>query len=145
MAESQSDNSAPTCCFPHDLNSGAPLLGLSYLTPHPNPRPMTELLPLRKGQKLHEDIAQAHPYAFNMGSSRVIPLQDYKEAADLLIKGTRQKSYMTNRIRLCPSQRHTCQKNPGWLICPKELVPFTQLVKVRRGQLVLALPNIRFS
>ena len=27
----------------------------------------------------------------------------------------------------------------------KELVPFTQLVKVRRGQLVLALPNIRFS
>ena len=30
-------------------------------------------------------------------------------------------------------------------ISPKELVPFTQLVKVRRGQLVLALPNIRFS
>ena len=28
---------------------------------------------------------------------------------------------------------------------PKELVPFTQLVKVKRGQLVLALPNIRFS
>ena len=27
----------------------------------------------------------------------------------------------------------------------KELVPFTQLVKVRRGKLVLALPNIRFS
>ena len=25
------------------------------------------------------------------------------------------------------------------------MVPFTQLVKVRRGQLVLALPNIRFS
>ena len=28
---------------------------------------------------------------------------------------------------------------------PKELVPFTQLVKVRRGKLVLALPSIRFS
>ena len=28
---------------------------------------------------------------------------------------------------------------------PKELVPFTQLVKVMRGQVVLALPNIRFS
>ena len=27
----------------------------------------------------------------------------------------------------------------------KELVPFTQLVKARRGKLVLALPNIRFS
>ena len=27
----------------------------------------------------------------------------------------------------------------------KELVPFTQLVKVRRGKLVLALPSIRFS
>ena len=31
------------------------------------------------------------------------------------------------------------------LFLGKELVPFTQLVKVRRGQLVLALPNIRFS
>ena len=29
--------------------------------------------------------------------------------------------------------------------CIKELVPFTQLVKVRRGKLVLALPSIRFS
>ena len=85
MAESDSDNPAPTCCFPHDPISGAPLLGVSVLTPHPNPRPMTELLPLRKGQKLHEDIAQAHPYAFNMGSSRVIPLQDYKEAAEILM------------------------------------------------------------
>ena len=28
---------------------------------------------------------------------------------------------------------------------PKGLVPFTQLVKVRRGKLVLALPSIRFS
>ena len=28
---------------------------------------------------------------------------------------------------------------------PKELVPFTQLVKVRRGKLVLALLSIRFS
>ena len=27
----------------------------------------------------------------------------------------------------------------------KGLVPFTQLVKVRRGKLVLALPSIRFS
>ena len=27
----------------------------------------------------------------------------------------------------------------------KELVPFTQLLKVRRGKLVLALPSIRFS
>ena len=85
MAESESDNVAPTCCFPHDPTSGAPLLGVSNLTPHPNPRPMTELLPLRKGQ-LHEDIAQAHPYAFNMGGSRVIPLQDYKEAAEILME-----------------------------------------------------------
>ena len=43
-----------------------------------------------------------------------------------------------------------CQQGSGkFKICPrkdlKELVPFTQLVKVRRGKLVLALPNIRFS
>ena len=30
-------------------------------------------------------------------------------------------------------------------ILSKGLVPFTQLVKVRRGKLVLALPSIRFS
>ena len=30
-------------------------------------------------------------------------------------------------------------------VIPKELVPFTQLIKVRRGKLVLALPSIRFS
>ena len=86
MAESESDNAAPTCCFPHDPTSGAPLLGMSLLIPHPNPRPLPELLPLKKGQKLHEDIAQAHPYAFNMGGSRVIPLQDYKEAAEILME-----------------------------------------------------------
>ena len=31
------------------------------------------------------------------------------------------------------------------VVMTKELVPFTQLVKVRRGKLVLALPSIRFS
>ena len=41
---------------------------------------------MRKGEKLHEDIAQAHPYAFNMGSSRIIPLQDYKKAAEILME-----------------------------------------------------------
>ena len=85
MAESKSDIPARTCCFPHDPTTGAPLLGVSDLTPHPNPRLLPELLPLRKGQKLHEDIAQAHPYAFNMGSSRVLPLKDYKEAAEALM------------------------------------------------------------
>jgi len=34
------------------------------------------------------------------------------------------------------------QKNNFWSKGP---VPFTQLVKVRRGKLVLALPSIRFS
>ena len=86
MAESQSDNPAPTCCFPHDPTSRAPLLGVSVLTPHPNPRPLLELLPLKKDQKLHEDIARTHPYAFNLGSSRVIPLEDYKEAAEILME-----------------------------------------------------------
>ena len=33
----------------------------------------------------------------------------------------------------------------GYYAPSKELVPFTHLVKVRRGQLVLALPNIWFS
>ena len=35
--------------------------------------------------------------------------------------------------------------NNGFDCWTKGLVPFTQLVKVRRGKLVLALPNIRFS
>ena len=33
----------------------------------------------------------------------------------------------------------------GVVLVPKELVPFTQLVKVRGGNLVWALPSIRFS
>ena len=37
------------------------------------------------------------------------------------------------------------KEQPDHEVILKELVPFTQLVKVRRGQLVLALPNIRFS
>ena len=94
MADSENNQSIPIwpiwqrpiCCFPHSPTTGAPLLGVSDLTPHPNLTPLPELLPLRKGQKIHEDIARAHPYAFNMGSSRVIPLQDYKEAAAILME-----------------------------------------------------------
>ena len=62
------------------------MLGVSVLTPSPNPRPLPELLPLKKNQKLHEDMAKAHPYAFNMGATRVIPLKDYKEAGSTLME-----------------------------------------------------------
>ena len=31
-------------------------------------------------------MAKAHPYAFNMGGSRVIPLEDYKEAGSTLME-----------------------------------------------------------
>ena len=60
------------------------MLGVSVLTPSLNPRPLTELLPFSKGEKLQDEIVKAHPYAFNMGSSRI--LQDYKEAAKVLME-----------------------------------------------------------
>ena len=41
---------------------------------------------MKKDEKLHEEIAKAHPYAFNMGGTRVIPIQDYKEAAEALME-----------------------------------------------------------
>ena len=72
------------CCLPHDPATGASLLGVSVLTPSLNPRPLPELLPFMKGEKLQVEIVKAHPYAFNMGSSRI--LQDYKEAAKVLME-----------------------------------------------------------
>ena len=62
------------------------MLGVSVLTPSPNPRPLPELLPLKKDLKLHEEIAKAHPYAFNMGGTMVIPFQYYKEAGKVLME-----------------------------------------------------------
>ena len=71
--------SAPNCCLRHDPATGASLLGVSVLTPSPNPQPLPELLPLKKGQQLHEHMA-------NMGGTRVIPLKDYKEAGKGLME-----------------------------------------------------------
>ena len=62
------------------------MLGVSVLTPSSDPRPLPELLPLKKDEKLHEEMAKAHPYAFNMGATRVIPIQDYKEAGEALME-----------------------------------------------------------
>ena len=62
------------------------MLGVSALTPSPNPRPLPELLPLKKGEKLHEHMAKDHPYAFNFGASKVIPLEDYKEAGKTMME-----------------------------------------------------------
>ena len=62
------------------------MLGLSVLTPLPNPRPLPELLPLKNDHKLHEEMAKSHLYAFNMGATRVIPLQDYKDAGEALME-----------------------------------------------------------
>ena len=78
--------SASACCFPHDPANGSSLLGVSALTPCLNPRSLPELLPFRKGEKLEDGIVKAHPYAFNMGGTNVIPLRDYKEAAKVLIE-----------------------------------------------------------
>ena len=82
MAAKQSDD----CCLRHDPTTGASLLGVSVLKPSPNPRPLPELLPLKKDQKLHEEMAKAHPYAFNMGGTKIIPLHDYKEAGEALME-----------------------------------------------------------
>ena len=60
------------------------MLGPSLLTPSPNPRPLPDLLPFKKGEKLHDEMAKAHPYAFYMGATRVI--QDYKEAGEVLME-----------------------------------------------------------
>ena len=52
------------------------------------------------------------------------------------------------RIPFSDEQRLVLQQaySENWYISGgKELVPFTQLVKVRMGKLVLALPSIRFS
>ena len=62
------------------------MLGVSTLTPSPNPRPLPELLPLKKGEKLHEHMAKDHPYAFNFGATNVIPLEDYKEAGKTMME-----------------------------------------------------------
>ena len=35
--------------------------------------------PTTGGEKLHEEMAKAHRYAFNMGGSNVLQLEDYKE------------------------------------------------------------------
>ena len=62
------------------------MLGPSLLTPSPNPRPLPDLLPFKKGKKLHNEMAEAHPYAFDMGGSNVLPPQDYKEAGKVLME-----------------------------------------------------------
>ena len=77
---------ASNCCLNHDPTTGAPLLGLSLLTSSPNPRPLPELLPFKKGEKLHEEMSKAHGYAFNMGGSNVLQLEDYKEAGKILME-----------------------------------------------------------
>ena len=51
-------------------------------------------------------------------------------------------------LQCCPMPRYDCHFWPIYWFPSyptKELVPFTQLVKVRRGKLVLALPSIRLS
>ena len=60
------------------------MLGPSLLTPSPNPRPLPDLLPFKKGKKLHNEMAEAHPYAFDMGGTWII--KDYKEAGKVLME-----------------------------------------------------------
>ena len=53
---------------------------------------------------------------------------------------------LTDTLNMCQVRKSSkCRGCCFSLVLPKELVPFTQLVKVRRGKLVLALPSIRFS
>ena len=86
MAGNQTPQSSPKCCLDHDPVTGASRLGPSLLTPSPNPRPLPDLLPFKKGKKLHNEMAEAHPYAFDLGGSNVLPPQDYKEAGKVLME-----------------------------------------------------------
>ena len=72
------------CPIPHDGANGLPTLGVSLLTPSPNPRPLLDLLG-GNDQKLQEQMAEGHPYAFNMGSGNNISYQNYQEVPNVLM------------------------------------------------------------
>ena len=73
------------CPMPHDGDNGSPMLGISLITPSPNPRPLLDLLGVND-QELQEKMAEDHPYAFNMGNNYIIHFKDYKVATKALMK-----------------------------------------------------------
>ena len=60
-------------------------IGVNFLTPSFNPRPLPDLLGLTDHQ-LQEQMAKGHAYGFNMGHGKIIPFKDYKEAAEALME-----------------------------------------------------------
>ena len=60
-------------------------IGAHFLTPSSSPRPLPHLLGLTD-QQLQEKIAKGHPYAFNLGHGKIIPFNDYEEAAKALME-----------------------------------------------------------
>ena len=72
------------CPMPHDIATNRPRLRVFLLTPSLTPQPLLDLLGV-SDQELQGAIAKGHPYAFNMGSGKTIPYQNYQEAARVLM------------------------------------------------------------
>ena len=66
-------------------------------------------------------------------------------ARDDLVKVSWKSDAQKCQNQVTPLTLTSWVKVPSPFYMWKKLVPFTQLVKVRRGKLVLALPSIRFS
>ena len=73
------------CPLPHKIANNRPKLEVSILMPSPTHRPILELLGIND-QELQEQMAKGHPYAFNMGSGKIISYQNYEEAAEVLME-----------------------------------------------------------
>ena len=71
------------CPIPHDGANGLPTLGVSLLTPSPNPPPILDLLGV-SDQELQDHMAKGHPYVFNMGGGKTY--QNYQETAKVLME-----------------------------------------------------------
>ena len=83
MAGNHSQRLSPNCCLDHNPVTGASPLGGSLLTPSHSPGLLPDLLSIKNDEKLHEEVAKAHPCAFMMGGTEVV--QDHKEAAEILM------------------------------------------------------------
>ena len=74
---------AQHCPIPHDVANNRPRLGVSLLSPSPNPRPILDLLGV-SDQALQEQMAKGHPYIFNMGGGKFF--KNYRETVNALME-----------------------------------------------------------
>ena len=110
------------------------------------------LFGLNESLKLHVIFAHYVEYFEKTGHTLLRYSDEVTEAVHSQLRMFEERHKLKRNNKSSQGQadaQHTCVVfyNSVALgdISTKELVPFTQLVKVRRGQLVLALPNIRFS